>query len=293
MIRTLICFGFGYVARELARRRRADGWRVIGTVRSDEKRVALAIDGIEAILFSGEAPSRYVRDTLAEASHLLVSIPPGENSDPALAAHADDIASAPNLEWIGYLSTTGVYGDYAGAWVDETAELRSQQPRSLRRIAAERQWLELGERARVPTQIFRLAGIYGPGRSLLDQVRRGTARRIVKPGQVFGRIHVADIATVLEASMASPRQGGIYNVNDDEPAPPQDVIALAAELLGVAPPPEVPFEEADLSPVGRSFYAEVKRATNRRIKDELGVMLAYPTYREGLRALLEDNPADS
>lgn len=285
MTRTLFCFGFGYVARELAQRKRADGWRVVGTVRTEEKKAALEQDGFEAALFSGEAPSPDVRDALAVATHLLVSIPPGEDGDVSLRLHADDIGKAPNLEWIGYLSTTGVYGDHAGAWVDETAELRTRQARSQRRIIAERQWLEMGTRADVPTQIFRLAGIYGPGRSMLDQVRRGTARRIIKPGQVFSRIHVADIVTVLEAAIARPRQGGVYNVNDDEPAPPQDVVAFAADLLGIAPPPEIPFEDADLSPMGRSFYAEVKRTTNRRIKEELGVALAYPTYREGLRAI--------
>lgn len=292
MTGTLFCFGLGYVARELARRKRAEGWRVIGTVRSDEKKAALEADGFEAVLFSGETPSPEVRDALAEATYLLISIPPDDDGDGALRCHGEDIADAPRLEWIGYLSTTGVYGDRAGAWVDETAELRSERPRSLRRIDAERQWLALGARAGIATQIFRLAGIYGPGRSALDQVRRGTARRIIKPGQVFSRIHVADIATVLAASIAHPRQGGIYNVNDDEPAPPQDVVAFAAELLGVAPPPDVPFEDADLSPMGRSFYAEVKRTRNQRIKDELGVALAYPTYREGLRALLQSD-ADS
>jgi nucleoside-diphosphate-sugar epimerase len=202
-----------------------------------------------------------------------------------LRHYRDEIARLSTLAWIGYLSTVGVYGNAAGAIVDETAELHPNNERTRARVVAESGWLALGETTGRPVQVFRLAGIYGPGRSALDKLRAGTARRIVKPGQVFNRIHVEDIASVLEASIARPRAGAIYNVADDEPAPPEDVIAYGAELLGIEPPPEIPFEDADLTPMARSFYGDSRRISNARIKSELGVTLAYPNYREGLRAL--------
>jgi nucleoside-diphosphate-sugar epimerase len=276
----LFCFGLGYTALVLARRLQARGWRVAGTCRGADKAAALQAAGIEAHLFDNGRKLADADGALAGTTHLLSSVPPDER-DPVLAAHGADIARlAP--EWIGYLSTTGVYGDRAGGWVDEGSELKPVGERGRRRVAAETEWLALG----LPVHLFRLAGIYGPGRNALDQARAGAARRIVKPGQVFSRIHVEDIATVIEASMARPNPGAAYNVCDDDPAPPQDVVAEACRLLGIAPPPEIAFEQAELSPMGRSFYEESKRVANRRIKQELGVRLRYPTYREGLAALL-------
>jgi nucleoside-diphosphate-sugar epimerase len=282
---TLLSFGHGYSARALARRLLARGWRVIGTTRSEEKAAAIRGTGAEALVWPGED----ARPALAEATHLLSSVGPAADGDPVLAALGGAIReAAPRLHWAGYLSTTGVYGDRAGGWVDETSECRPATERGRRRLAAERTWMQLHEDAGLPLHVFRLAGIYGPGRGPFAKVREGTARRIVKPGQVFSRIHVEDIARVLEASIARPDPGAVYNVCDDEAAPPQDVIAHAAELLGLPVPEAVPFEEAEMSPMARSFYAESKRVSNARIRGELGVPLAYPTYREGLAALLEE-----
>jgi len=202
-----------------------------------------------------------------------------------LASFAGRIAAASNLRWVGYLSTVGVYGDHAGGWVDEATPLGAGKQRSQNRVTAERDWLALGAGHKFAVQIFRLAGIYGPGRNQLVQLASGTARRIVKPGQTFNRIHVADIAAVIEASLARSRPGGIYNVTDNEPAPPQDVVAFAARLCGLEPPAEIPFERAELSPMAKSFYSENRRVRNALIRDELGVTLNYPTYREGLTAL--------
>jgi len=203
-----------------------------------------------------------------------------------LDLHGPDIASRRELAWIGYLSTTGVYGDRQGGWVDEESALRPTGERGRRRVAAEAGWRALGQRAGLPAHVFRLAGIYGPGRSAFDALRAGRAQRIEKPGHVFSRIHVADIVQVLHASMARPRAGAIYNLCDDDPAAPADVIAHAAALLGVAPPPIVPFAEAKLSEMARSFYDDNKRVRNDRIKQELGVRLTYPDYRAGLAAIL-------
>ena len=214
-------------------------------------------------------------------THILSSVPPGPAGDPVLSFHAADIAAIETLEWVGYLSTTGVYGDRGGDWVDEASELRPTGERGRRRVAAEAGWRGLETDAAV--QLFRLAGIYGPGRSALDTVRGGQARRIVKPGQVFSRIHVDDIANVLRASIDKPNAGAAYNVCDDEPAPPQEVIAYACDLLGVAPPPEIPFEDAALSDMAKSFYRDNKLVSNDRIKKELGVVLKWPNYRDALR----------
>jgi nucleoside-diphosphate-sugar epimerase len=282
----LFCFGLGYSALTLARRLIAKRWRVAGTVRSDEKARALAAEGIEAFAFDrGHAldPS-----ALAGATHLLSSVPPDDKGDPVLDAHGADLLRLEGVKWTGYLSTTGVYGDRGGEWVDERASLRPSGKRGAARVAAEEAWRALG-RVGHKVHVFRIAGIYGPGRSALDTVREGRAKRVVKPGQVFGRIHVEDIATILEASIAKPEADAIYNVADDEPAPPQDVIAYACALLGVEAPPEIPYDAAakDMSEMARSFYAESKRVANRKIKDELGVKLAYPDYRVGLKALLE------
>jgi nucleoside-diphosphate-sugar epimerase len=217
---------------------------------------------------------------------VLVSIPPDEAGDPVLRGFPDVLAEAKPKSLV-YLSTVGVYGDHCGAWVDEESACRPVSARSRQRLAAEEEWLSFSRKTNMPVAILRLAGIYGPGRGPLEKIRDGTARRIVKPGQVFNRIHVDDIAAIVEAAF-DRRAKGIYNGVDDEPAPPQDVFAYAAELLGVPPPPEIPFEEARLSPMARSFYAENKRVRNGKVKHALGVTLACPTYREGLRAVLEE-----
>lgn len=282
---TLFCFGLGFSAQVLAARLQAKGWGIVGTSRSLEKAADLASRGYDSHVFDGTVPLADP-SVLAPATHILISVPADDATDAALRWHGAEIAALPNLKWLGYLSTTGVYGDTGGDWVDEQSPLRPDIARSRRRAEAEAGWLNLWKSHGVPVHVFRLAGIYGPGRNQLEGVRRGTAHRIVKPGQVFCRIHVEDIATVLEASMRRPNPGAIYNVADDEPAPPQDVVAYAAELLGVAPPPEIPFEQAQLSPMAASFYADNRRVRNEKIKRELGVALKYPTYREGLRALL-------
>jgi nucleoside-diphosphate-sugar epimerase len=281
----LFCFGLGYSAGALARRLEAGGWQVSGTSRDAAGVAAIAARGYAAWLFDGARA--LPADALDGATHLLVSVPPDAQGDPVLRACGEDIARrSGNLAWVGYLSTTGVYGDRGGGWVDESSPPAPVTERGRRRLEAERGWLGLLERQGLPVHIFRLAGIYGPGRNQLDAVAAGTARRIVKPGQVFSRIHVEDVAGALEASIRNPHPGRINNLADDEAAPPQDVVAFAAELLGRPLPPALPFEEAELSPMALSFYAESKRVANRRIKEELGYRLRYPTYREGLRALM-------
>lgn len=279
----LLIFGLGYSAQAFARKVAPRVGRIVGTVRCPAKAAELACDGLAVRVFPGEEAA--LSRQLAEAEALLASVPPGEDGDPVLARFAGEIEVAPRLRWIGYLSTVGVYGDRAGGWVDETTTPLPTSRRSRLRLAAEDAWLALGRRSGKAVHVFRLAGIYGPGRSPLDKVADGSARRIVKPGQVFNRVHVDDIAAVLAASLDRPRPGAIYNVADDEPAPPQDVVAYAAELLGTEPPPEVPFSEAELSPMAASFYGESKRVANGLLHHELGVTLQYPSYREGLRAL--------
>ncbi len=281
----LVCFGLGYSAQVFARRMIAHGWQVLGTTRSEDALQKLRDEGFHMALFSGEEPCADASNALKTATHVLISVAPGAGGDAVLTHHEDDLADAPLLEWIGYLSTVGVYGDHAGEWVDEDAVLKPKSQRSLLRVAAENAWIEFGSKTGKAVQLFRLAGIYGPGRGPLENVRAGKGRRIVKKAQVFNRIHVEDIASVLEASINHPRAGAIYNVSDDEPAPPQDVVAYAAKLLGMVPPPEVAFEKADLTPMGRSFYGENKRVSNARIRQELEVDLAFPTYREGMTSL--------
>lgn len=281
----LFCFGLGYSALRLADAVRADGWDVAGTCRDEATRDAMRARGIEAHLFDG-GHGALDPAALAGATHLLSSVPPDEAGDPVLAAHGGDIAAIGTLSWAGYLSTTGVYGDRDGGWVDETTPPNPGMARTRHRLAAERQWRNYGSAQAIPLHVFRLAGIYGPGRSALDQVRAGTARRRVKPGQVFSRIHVDDLVGVLRASMAAPDAGAVYNVCDDEPAPAADVVAFACDLLGADAPPEIPLEQAGLSPMARSFYGECRRVCNARIKRELGITLRYPDYRAGLRAVL-------
>ena len=280
----LFCFGLGYSAAALAARLAAEGYRLAGTCRSEARRTTLRAAGIDAYLFDRGRPLDAAA-ALAGTTHLLSSVPPDDAGDPVLDQHAADIAGLGGLAWVGYLSTTGVYGDRQGGWVDEDAPLTPATERGRRRVDAERQWLRLFDAHGLPVHRFRLAGIYGPGRSQLDAIKAGTAQRIDKPGQVFSRIHVDDIAAVLAASIARPNPGAAYNVCDDEPAPPAEVVAFACDLLGLAPPPLVSFAEARLSAMGRSFFAESKRVSNARIKHELGVQLRYPTYREGLAAL--------
>jgi nucleoside-diphosphate-sugar epimerase len=283
----LFCFGLGYCAEALAARLSALGWSIAGTCRAEARRGELAARGIAAWVFDGAQGLADPGKTLAGATHLLASAPPDAKGDPVLALHRDDIAKLRGLAWIGYLSTTGVYGDRAGGWVDEASALEPTGPRGRRRVEAETGWLDLFRNAGLPVHVFRLAGIYGPGRSALDALREGRAQRIDKPGQVFSRIHVDDIAAVLEASIRRPRPGAVYNVCDDDPAAPADVIAFAAELLGMPPPPLVPFAEARLGDMARSFYADNKRVRNDLIKRELGITLAYPDYRSGLKAILK------
>ncbi|HUL07479.1 MAG TPA: SDR family oxidoreductase [Candidatus Acidoferrum sp.] len=284
---TLFCFGLGYTALALARTLMVEGWRVAGTCRTPETREDLAGKGIAAELFERGRP--LAAGAFDGVTHLLQSIPPDEGGDPVLDLHGAALARLPQLRWFGYLSTTGVYGDRAGDWVDEQSDLQPTGERGRRRVAAEVGWSRLAHAEGLPLHIFRLAGIYGPGRSALDSLRAGTAKRIIKLGQVFSRIHVADIAQVLRASMARPHPGAVYNLCDDDPAPPWEVIEHAAELLGVPPPPAVPFEQAQLSAMARSFYDDNKRVRNERIKGELGVRLLYPSYREGLQALLSSH----
>ncbi len=280
----LFIFGFGFSGEALARRMRAEGWSVAATARTAERQAELRAQGVAAI---DRTDISAMDRALAEASAILITAPPGPTGCPGLPAIVPSLARTHAFpDWIGYLSTTGVYGDRDGGWVFEDSPLSAQSPEGARRVGAERDWLEVGRGMGLTVTVFRLPGIYGPGRSAFDRLREGQARRIVKPGQVFSRIHVEDLAAGLAASIARPRPGAAYNLCDDEPAPPQDVIAHAAALLGVAPPPEIAFDSADLPPASRRFYAENKRVSNARAKAELGWRPVYPSYREGLAAIL-------
>jgi nucleoside-diphosphate-sugar epimerase len=279
----LLIFGYGYCARYLVAELQASPGSVRVTTRTPGKAARLADEGLTARVF----PGTDMAEDLAWATHVLISAGPEQGRDPILADARDAVsAQADGLVWVGYLSTTGVYGDHQGGWVDESTPLTPTTERGRARVAAEGEWMDLHARHELPVHIFRLAGIYGPGRGPFEKIRNGTARRIVKPGQVFSRTHVEDIAQVLTASMVRPDPGAVYNVCDDDPAPPQDVIAHAAELLNLPLPPEVPIDAADLSPMAASFYGESKRVDNRRIKEELGVRLRYSDYRAGLAAIL-------
>ncbi|MCB8840049.1 SDR family NAD(P)-dependent oxidoreductase [Aurantimonas sp. VKM B-3413] len=293
-------FGHGYSAGHFAARLKPSD--IVGTtVRSRDKAASLAAHGLKPFVFDGEHPCDGIASTLYRATHLLVSVPPGHRApkgaavgganaapgDPVLRWYADEIGhGSPKLEWIGYLSTVGVYGDHEGGWVDEESELRPVSKRSKARVEAEAAWRALAKTRGVPLAILRLSGIYGPGRNGFVNLAKGTAKRLVKPGQVFNRIHVDDIAGALEL-LAERRLGGVFNVTDDEPAPPQDVVAHAAALAGIEPPPEVPFDEAELSPMARSFYGENKRVSNAKLK-AAGYVFRHPTYREALPGLLGD-----
>jgi nucleoside-diphosphate-sugar epimerase len=278
----LFVFGLGYTAAAFART--MSGQAIVsGTTRDPEKQKRLAAEGINASAFDGASPSPDTADALRDSTHLLISIPPSD-SDPVLAHHADAIRAAKNLRWIGYLSSIAVYGNYGGAWVSEQTTPHPTSARSVQRLAAERAWTKLATELSQPLAIFRIAGIYGPGRNAFVNLAEGKAHRIVKPGQVFNRIHVADIVAALAAT-TERSAAGLFNLADDEPAPSQDVVAHAAALMGVLPPPEIPFPEADLSSMARSFYADNKRVANARMKRDIGVSLRHPTYREGLAAL--------
>ena len=276
-MKTLLSLGHGYTATALAARLIPLGWSVIGTCRDASRAEALRAAGVEPLFWPAD-----LVPALARASHILASAAPDALGDPFVQAAGDALRAA-RPEWAGYLSTTAVYGDHQGGWVDEETPVNPQSPRAVQRVLAEGQWLATG----LPVHIFRLAGIYGPGRGPFEKVRDGTARRIIKPGQVFSRIHVEDIAATLVASIARPNPGAIYNVCDDDPAPPEDVLAYAAHLLGLPDPPAIPYDKAEMTPMARSFYAESKRVRNDRIKRDLGVQLTYPDYRSGLSAMLK------
>ncbi|MEP3428439.1 MAG: SDR family oxidoreductase [Roseibium sp.] len=281
----LFVFGVGFSSKAFIEEVRKDFDWIGGTTRTPEKADALRANGIEPFLFDGEKPGEGIADALKQATHILVSIGPNEAGDPAFNQHGDNIAAS-KTKWIGYLSTVGVYGNHDGDWVDETTQCKPVSVRSKQRVAAEETWLNFSKTNDIPVQIFRLSGIYGPGRNALENFKKGRARRLVKPGQVFNRIHVSDIAGAVSAAMTEPTTR-IFNITDDEPAPPQDVVTFAADLLGLAPPPEIPFETADLTPMARSFYGENKRVSNQRIKDEFGYKFRHPNYRTALKSLLE------
>jgi nucleoside-diphosphate-sugar epimerase len=288
---TLVCFGLGYSAEHFIGMF-GDGYaRIIGTVRGAERAAVLnarLAGRLKALVFDGVAASAEAKHAVGQAELALVSIPPNDNGDPVLAALGDVLARARHLRSIVYLSTVGVYGDHGGAWVDEETPPQPDTPRARERLAAERAWQKLGARTGVAIAILRLAGIYGPGQNALVQIARGNARRVVKPGQVFNRIHVDDIAQAIDAAFTQ-RASGVFNVADDEPAPPGDPLAFAAQLLGRSPPPEMTFEQAapSMSPMALSFWQDCRRVRNDKLKRQLGVNLLYPTYREGLRALSE------
>ena len=284
----LFCFGYGYTCDVLAHELMGQGdWCLAGTTRDNNKRRFLRNQNIKSFLFDYqqplEDPTLFLRDT----THLLLSAPPDDDGDPAFLMHAADILKIPTLEWVGYLSSTSVYGDRDGGWVDESSEIRPSSKRGSRRAKAEEQWLNLFRTKKLPVHAYRLAGIYGPGRSALDSVRVGNARRIDKPGHAFSRIHVEDIAQTIIASMHKPNPGAAYNLADDLAAPSQEVIKYACEMLGLDVPPLLPYDDTDMAPIARSFYADNKRLKNDKIKNELGVKLKYPTYKEGLKACLE------
>ena len=280
MEKTLLSIGHGFSARALAARLVPQGWRIVGTTRSPDKADAIADTGVEPVVW----PGADLGALIAQFPNVLVSAGPDSAGDPVLNAVEDAVTpAAPDLRWVGYLSTTGVYGDHDGDWVDEDTPLTPSTKRGRARVTAEARWQAIPD---LPLHIFRLAGIYGPGRGPFAKVRAGTARRIIKPGQVFSRIHVEDIAQALELSLQRPDPGAVYNLCDDDPAPPQDVIAHAAALLGLPVPPAIPFDQADMTPMARSFYAESKKVRNDRIKQALGWAPQFPTYRAGLAALL-------
>lgn len=283
-------FGLGFSARQAAQflQQNSEFSASSGTVRSVEKAASLAHFYHRALIFDGTQKGPDVGPALKTGiSHVISSIAPDAAGDPVLRHHRADLDAAQDLQWLCYYSTVGVYGDFGGAWIDESAPLVPRNMRSDLRVLAEQEWRDYAAERGVPLCILRLAGIYGPGRSTFDKLRAGSARRIVKPGQVFNRIHVADIARVTGLA-AERRLAGTFNLADDEPAPPQDVIALAAGMLGIDVPPDLPFETAEMSAMQKSFYRDNKRVSNRAIKQALGIDMLHPTYRDGLAAILKD-----
>lgn len=284
----LFCFGYGYCCDYLGRvLETAGNWRLSGTTRDPNKKALMKEHNIKAYVFDHDMPLDDARRYMNGVTHLLISTPPDDRGDPAFIIHGEDIASIPTLRWVGYLSSTAVYGDRTGEWVDENSELRPNSKRGTRRAIAEQQWMSLYRDEGVPVHIFRLAGIYGPMRSALDSVRAGVARRINKPGHAFSRIHIDDIVQTLVASMSKPNPGAIYNLADDRAAPSHEVIKYACDLLGLEPPPLMQYDEADMAPITRSFYADNKRVKNERIKRDLDITLKHPDYMSGLRACLD------
>lgn len=280
MTQTLLSIGHGYSAQALEQILLPLGWRIIATTRSAQKAWTLQARGLEAMIWPGtDLP-------LDEATHLLSSVAPGPQGDPVLDMHRDQIAQARHLHWVGYLSTIGVYGDQQGGWVDEETGANGQSARAQARLQAENDWQAVCDRAGLRLHVFRLGGIYGPGRGPFAKLRKGVAQRVIKPGQYFSRIHAEDIAQALALAIRSDIGSRVFNLCDDAPAPPQDVLEHAAHLLGMEPPPAVPFDQAEMSPMARSFYADSKRVRNDRVKRELGLTLRYPDYQSGLAAIL-------
>jgi nucleoside-diphosphate-sugar epimerase len=282
----LFCFGLGFSSQALAKRLLPQGWDVSGTVRGEQE--DSRAKNISVCPFDGSRSTTEIFEAISRATHLLITIPPQPSGDVVLENFAEEISRAQHLQWIGYISSTGVYGDTQGEWVDESSPLLASTDRNRQRIEVESEWIKIGKDYGLPVMIFRCVGIYGPGRNLLVSVRQRRARRIDKPGLVFSRIHSEDLAQTLEASMKNPQPGEVYNVSDDCPSPPAEAVEYACSLLSVEPPPLVPFEEADLSPTARGFYITNKRVSNKKIKEELGVALRYPDYRSGLNELLKD-----
>ena len=279
----LLSFGHGYSAQALENLLPINNWTLSATTRNLKKAQLMRQRKISTFIWPGDN----LEDEIFNATHILLSIPPDGAGDPIFKQYGDIIVRSKNLKWLGYLSTTGVYGDHKGGWVDESTELKPTTQRGANRLVAENQWLQLSKKNSLCLSIFRLAGIYGLGRGPFSKVLAGTARRIIKKNQVFSRIHVDDIAQVLFASLNNPHLKGIYNVCDDFAAPPEDVLSYAAKLLEKDLPPEEDFLSAKMSEMAKSFYAESKRVKNGKIKHNLGVTLKYPDYKSGLKSLFE------
>lgn len=278
----ILFFGLGFTAKHLALHLLKQGWRVSGTSRTSKDFDYFRAIGITPHIFDEGLPIDTMWD-MDSVTHIITSVPPSENGDPVLDYHLQDIQNISNLQWVGYLSTTGVYGDYKGDWVDESSDLRANNERSIRRVAAEQDWLN----SKLPVHIFRLSGIYGEGRSVIDSIKQGTAKRINKEDQVFSRIHVEDICQILLASIEKPNPMSIYNCADDFPCPQARIVEYAAKLLEIEPPKLVDFDDADLSPMARSFYSSCRRVSNDKIKQELNVNFKYPTYKAGILSLID------
>lgn len=286
----LFCFGLGYCARAIGRELLPAGWTVSGTVRSEERQEQTRDEGFHTHIFDPQNDVPLPQDSLFGVTHILISAPPGEDGDLIVKSARNLLhTNKERIQWIGYFSTTGVYGDHDGGWVDENTPVNPASARGRRRVQAEQDWQDVASEMGVPLNIFRLPGIYGPGRNALISLKQGKARRIVKTAQVFGRVHVDDIVQTVLAAITLG-ESGVYNVVDDETSPPQDVITYAASLLDMEPPPEIEFERADLSPMAKSFYGENKRVRNDLIKEKLGIKLKYPDYRSGLKALFDTLP---